>query len=414
MPLFNIFCEPPGAGNFGKSIRADATMPGFTTGGIPAGNCSAILGGILNNSGGTHLICGDLSVILMGATNQINSFTQPGPVTVSSCFNSIFNGTGHHTAGCFSAVNNGNENNTYGCFTDIYNGNGNVITCSYITSCDACYSAIGNGESNTVCGVFLNIFNGRQNLIAGNEGSSIINGECNEIYGGKSVIGTGVCNRIGSPSFCGTSFNGILSGTCNIIDFGGENAFIGAGAQNQVFGSKSSITAGVSNKVASTYSFVGNGEANTINCGSECSFLGGGYSNNMGSGIVGDLGAIGSFMGGGESNCIDSDDNFGTTYAAIGGGQFNKVCLNTNHSSIFSGMQNTVRGNCSSILGGEGNDDGGIDYVGIFGCGVTGVVTKAFHANNYVAQNMPSSNPSITGVLYYCVCGIGNCPVFIS
>ena len=77
------------------------------------------------------------------------------------------------------------------------------------------------------------------------------------------------------------------------------------------------------------------------------------------------------------------------SFGIIGRGQPNKVFTGTNHSSIFSGQNNTVSGSCSAILGGSGNNDNGFNYVGIFGQNVTGVINNAFHAENLVAQNMP-------------------------
>ena len=113
---------------------------------------------------------------------------------------------------------------------------------------------------------------------------------------------------------------------------------------------------------------------------------------------------IGNFIGGGEINQID-DGGAATSHSLIGGGQNNCICAGTNHSSIFGGNRNMVSGSFSSILGGSSNCDNGLDYVGIFGQNVTGVMNNAFHANNFVAQNMCSaaggSGPFATGTLYF-------------
>ena len=86
---------------------------------------------------------------------------------------------------------------------------------------------------------------------------------------------------------------------------------------------------------------------------------------------------------------------------------------------IGGGVNNQVLGSCSAILGGSGNNDGGLPYVGIFGCNITGVTTCAFHANQFVAQNMynaTSAPPPLTGtgILYYCVTSPGQCTVYIA
>ena len=54
---------------------------------------------------------------------------------------------------------------------------------------------------------------------------------------------------------------------------------------------------------------------------------------------------------------------------------------------IGGGVNNQVLGSCSAILGGSGNNDGGLPYVGIFGCNITGAVACTFHANNYFINN---------------------------
>jgi len=79
--------------------------------------------------------------------------------------------------------------------------------------------------------------------------------------------------------------------------------------------------------------------------------------------------------------------------------------------SITGGGVDRVRdmdmrtGAYSSILGGYNNNDHGLHYAGIFGCNITAVASCAFHANNFVAQNMPTQAvvaglPS--GALYFC------------
>ena len=93
--------------------------------------------------------------------------------------------------------------------------------------------------------------------------------------------------------------------------------------------------------------------------------------------------------GGIGDNFIDSNATSPATCGVIAGGFKNKYCAGIHYLSIFSGHNNTVAGNCSAILGGVNNYDGGLDFVGIFGQSVTGVIPNAFHAENFVGQNMP-------------------------
>ena len=77
-------------------------------------------------------------------------------------------------------------------------------------------------------------------------------------------------------------------------------------------------------------------------------------------------------------------------------------------------------GSCSSILGGSGNNDGGFNYVGIFGQGITGVIPNAFHGENFVAQNIPFYSgsgplpvPAGSKAMYYQTTALGNA-VFVA
>ena len=83
----------------------------------------------------------------------------------------------------------------------------------------------------------------------------------------------------------------------------------------------------------------------------------------------------------------------GEAKSFIGAGCSNLICCGT-FASIVGGVGNTVSGCHSSILGGQGNKVTH-DHAAAFGNGVSSVMACAFHANNFVAQNMPTG----TGVL---------------
>ena len=154
----------------------------------------------------------------------------------------------------------------------------------------------------------------------------------------------------------------------------------------------STIGSGTLNRIAanSTFSAIGNGEQNIVEEQAEYAFIGGGSHNE-----ISVLGATAA-----------------ARYNAIGGGTNNKICLG-NHNVILGGRNNTLCGNCSAILGGNNNNDCGFDLVGIYGNTVCGVMPNAFHANNYVVQNMPITG-LVPGHLFYNCISIGSCPVFIS
>lgn len=108
-----------------------------------------------------------------------------------------------------------------------------------------------------------------------------------------------------------------------------------------------------------------------------------------------------SFIGAGVHNCImNPASTQSSCYSFIGAGRYNTI--SNCYSSIVGGGHNTASGQYSAILGGCGNSDNGLNYAGVFGCGVTAVSACAFHANNFVAQNMPNT-PGLagSGCLYY-------------
>ena len=101
----------------------------------------------------------------------------------------------------------------------------------------------------------------------------------------------------------------------------------------------------------------------------------------------------------GVNNQILAPGSTNSCYAFIGAGRLNTIC--NQGTSIVGGNQNTVSGIYSSILGGSGNNDNGVAYAGIFGCNITAVRSCAFHANNFVAQNMPSVPTGLPSGTFY-------------
>ena len=197
-------------------------------------------------------------------------------------------------------------------------------------------------------------------------GSDVMNADCKSDF---------IC---GSGSPCGTS------GTAGIPAM--YSSFIGGGTRNTVSRGSSSIVGGTDNTLGAESSFIGGGEANAISNTSKTSFIGGGTNNAIGA--VGGVATINSAIVGGSGNIID-DTGAITTNSIVGGGDQNFIGAGASYASIFGGQLNQVTGAYSSILGGSGNNDGGFNYVGIFGQNVNGVMNNAFHAEEIVLQNIP-------------------------
>jgi hypothetical protein len=119
-----------------------------------------------------------------------------------------------------------------------------------------------------------------------------------------------------------------------------------------------------------------------------------------------------SSYSGGVLNCICE----GACYAFIGGGGGKNTPIgqgNTvsgNYSSVVGGGGctaagtaggNCVTGNFSAVLGGQSNLVTH-NFASASGYNVVSVSDCAFHANNFVGQNMPTSSGGASGSFYTC------------
>jgi len=86
----------------------------------------------------------------------------------------------------------------------------------------------------------------------------------------------------------------------------------------------------------------------------------------------------------------------------------------TPNNSFFLGEHYGQHGDCSAILGGQGNNDNGFTYTGMYGVGLNGANipsgTGAFWANELVIPDIPVTTgpPPVgypLGSLYYVVIG---------
>jgi hypothetical protein len=78
-----------------------------------------------------------------------------------------------------------------------------------------------------------------------------------------------------------------------------------------------------------------------------------------------------------------------SSYSFIGGGKCNTI--DCSYSSIAGGFKNTVSGQYSSILGGNNNNDGGLNNVFIAGSGINAGavgIPNALHVNGLWANGL--------------------------
>ena len=111
-------------------------------------------------------------------------------------------------------------------------------------------------------------------------------------------------------------------------------------------------------------------------------------------GIAAALGAEYGFIGSGQNNCIDTGAAMSTAtpFGVIGGGQNNTICAGATHSAIVGGQNNCALGQCSVILGGSNNNDGGFPHTAVFGNGISATLVpgpSSFWVDELVVPNIP-------------------------
>ncbi len=370
MPGTFVFCDPSGGASC-QAVYYDQTVPANTVG-IITGVCAQILGGI-PAAAPTNNNNGDLSTILMGDINTINTFAATG-----GTFNTIINGqcntiggtpiAGTAVAAVFSSIFGGSENCintdlvTVTQYASIFGGQGSCIAAGsdFAVIAGGC-GQFGGGQNSFIGGGALNIAGDRCTAVGGGGGNragadyaAILGGSNNCAQGCASFIGGGATNTlVGNPSHPNCS--SIVGGELNNIGFIGgipanisDYSFVGGGFTNNIFSSTSSILGG---------------STNTINVFSDCSFISGGQGHNVGAAGGAGLGVTFSGIGGGQSNTID-DTAFASTFSGIFGGCNHTI--NGNNLFVGGGDTNIINSAfgpvlCSAIVGGSNNiinDDG--------------------------------------------------------
>ena len=438
----NCICST--AGSVIGSAIAGGGLNAITDNGIAPASGSFIGGGAENNifgitssivGGVNHCIFSASSFVGGGDTNVINlasdcSFISGGSINnigavAGSGLGSIFSAIGGGYNNCIDDTNFASQcSSIFGGSNNFGNGNGLFIgggdaNCIFSPSIigPVSFSTIGGGASNRITdnGVITAdisfIGGGTSNKIF-DCGSVIVGGQNNNVCSQFSFIGGGDTNSIdikSSCSFIGSGYYNYICGCGSAIITGGRERVGFPPTGNYIYDDFSGVFTGYGNKVHSCFSAIFTGFENCIGA-TGCQngiFVGreNTINNNschafIGTGCLNSIGAIGGAGAGNDFNiivggCLNNIDDTGATtcYGVIGGGYQNFIGAGTNHASIFSGYNNQVSGSCSSILGGENNNDNGNPYTGIFGTGVNGLPLAAgnggFFVNEMVIQNIP-------------------------
>ena len=338
---------------------------------------SAIVGGQQNS---IHPSA-DYSIIGGGLSNTIDTFAQYSLIgsgeynwiKVRDTFANISGGFGNiiDSAAKYSAIGGGRANLAQGPWCVIAGGDSNKI---YNVAADhnvitggldnieqnPSYGSIGGGGYNLLdtAAWGSTIAGGYQNTVR-SALSAIVGGQQNSIYTGEwtfgAFIGGGRWNKMGN----------------------GVDAFLGGGNSNTTFGARTTLVGGQMNHVNAESAFLGGGDTNVINWGSDTSALVGGYRNYIGASRYAMLGAGDSnqinssnyaFLGGGDSNRISSqsssysflvppgvtlDSTFSSGYQVLAGGQRNVV--RSTLATLGGGYQNILDTNAvlSVLVGGQ-------------------------------------------------------------
>ncbi len=179
-----------------------------------------------------------------------------------------------------------------------------------------------------------------------------------------------------TPSIVGGhSANSIQTGVVGAVIAGGGDGT----SPNIITANHSAIVGGKNNRINEQFSFVGGGQSNLIDTLAFHSVIAGGWVNRIDTGAWGstisggsdhninkdarlatiaggryhqiDSGATASIISGGLQNSIGK----GSTYATIVGGLKDTIYENAFHSGIFGGLSNQMKGEFSTIGGGQSN-----------------------------------------------------------
>ncbi len=369
----------------------------------------------------------DFAFIGGGYVNQVNVAIAP---VNTALYGTVVNGRANFSNGDFSFIGNGGDLTVVGAPfpNNVASGNYSFIGNGQYNISQGRYSFIGNGGGvGTVSGYYGNQATGNFSFI-GNGAENMATGLYSFIGNGCHNFSTGPATFIGGGQYNTNAgvYSSIVGGRNNTIDSCAYYNFIGGGRRHFIDNHAAANIIGSGDKnligTQSGFNIIGSGYYNGISSFACFNAISGGYNNvisqnacfNTVSGGCGNMigpdllmvgpykHALYNFIGAGRCNCIDATNTAAASYGVIGGGQNNKICAGYNHSFIGSGYGNCVMGNCSSILGGQGNVVTH-NWASASGYNVASNQDCAFHANILVSTNMPPYTGVPSGTLQYFV-----------
>ncbi len=276
------------SGGYGNILSGDNSLIGSGFTDTLTGSASSIVGGTSNylygnqstiaGGQGNQLYTGILGPSFLGGgqNNYLYTGLLSGPSFLGSGDSNVL------TAG-WATLGGGHRN-----IIDIGGEKGIIVGGCFNTVTQE-WGIIVGGCGNTVTDTLGTIGGGQHNLVAGTLGT-ISGGDTNRVFGVAGTIGGGANNQvtayfgailgglrnsIGALDSCGV----ISGGAYNTIDFQANEATIGGGYTNVVYGNRGTIGGGESNGDSAVRGTIGGGGNNGIRAIATNGTIGGGYDN---------------------------------------------------------------------------------------------------------------------------------------
>jgi len=300
-----------------------------------------------------NYIGGFRSVIAGGDENRtsasFSSITGGFTNSVSGNHGTIGGGQSNMVPGSYGFVGGGSENRAQGSWSTIAAGNGNIVSSSTM------YGTVSGGQTNQVGGNHGTIGGGRSNVVSA-QFATVSGGQENRAMQTFSTVSGGQNNTAsGMHSSLGGGNGNIASGQFSIIAGGmsnkgvGQYSVVSGGGNNESAGLYSTVSGGLNNDANGEYTTVSGGQDNVISSNARHSFIGGGTTNKINSGInsaiLGSNNAVTTSSNGyiiGTNNTVSSSSN-GMSFG------FNNQVSGLNATAIGTG--HIVNGNNEFVVG---------------------------------------------------------------
>jgi hypothetical protein len=225
-------------------------------------------------------------------------------------------------------------------YVALWNGTNSICNSAGLSYTGLCFIAQGRitmgSNFNSNSGLCSTVTGGLSNTIGSTNNYSFIGAGCNNTINAgvnRGFIGGGSVNSIVASS----SDNAIVGGCANNVA-AGNCSFIGGGFANNVGNSYASVVGGFGNCACGGCTFVGGGFNNkAIGSNVQCASIVGGNTN-----CIADA-CHNGFIGGGCNNCIYNN----TGCNAILGGKINRLCHN---DTFIIGSNITSTANCYTFV----------------------------------------------------------------